>query len=301
MEAMSDTRFTLYAGTSGLDRAREVQEDFTGIVPGGLAEKSRARSFEPGISVVILNLDRPELIVPLVTQLREQRDAFTRSGATLQILIGDTGSKSPEVLSAYEQWRNDVVVARGLSYHFSRCNNEMSRRATCDNLLFLNNDVILPRRATVLFELSRRFHDMADVGILGTILYFPEGTIQHCGISFFREPTYRAFPFHPHAREERTSGELPEMFEAPATTGSFLLIRRNLFDTLGGFSERYEIEAQDIDLCLRAHRIGQRVRIANLGKVVHLENATRPKGEEHWPDRQLFLRRWRSYVEANFL
>lgn len=302
---MFDPRFALYTGTSGLDRAREAQEDSTPPRPGGFAEASTSTSqvpsYEPGLSVVILNLDAPDLIVPLVTQLLEQREAFRRQGPRLEILIGDTGSSSPEVRSAYDEWENDVVVARGLSYHFSRCNNEMSRRAACSNLLFLNNDVILPPRPSLLFELFRRFQDMPDVGILGVILFFPDGTIQHCGIDFFREPPYRAFPFHPHAGEERAPEKLPDLFDSPAATGSFLLIRRKLFDELGGFPECYEIEAQDIDLCLRAHRLGHRVRIANLGNVIHLENATRPKGQEHWPDRRLFLRRWRSYVEANFL
>ena len=78
-------------------------------------------------------------------------------------------------------------------------------------------------------------------------------------------------------------------------------MRRQLFDQLGGFSESYSAECQDIDLCLRAHRLGYATRVENLGQVVHLENATRPKGEENWSDRRLFMRRWSSYLEAHFL
>ena len=81
-------------------------------------------------------------------------------------------------------------------------------------------------------------------------------------------------------------------------TGAFLMIDSDLFARVGGFDEEYEAECQDIDLCLRVRRLGVKCRVLDAGRLVHIENATRPKGEENWSDRALFLRRWSSYIET---
>jgi GT2 family glycosyltransferase len=70
-----------------------------------------------------------------------------------------------------------------------------------------------------------------------------------------------------------------------------------LFAKVGGFDERYAAECQDSDLCLRVNRLGVGCRVLDAGPLVHIENATRPKGEENWLDRALFIRRWSSYIE----
>ena len=251
--------------------------------------------------MVVLTLDKPQLIIPLIGRLAGQRRAFEEQGLIFEILVGDTGSTDPEVLAAYREWSPGVTVVRDLTYHFSRCNNRVAAEATAELVLFLNNDVLLPERADALLDLHRRMARDPATGVMGAVLWFQDGGLQHAGVDFFRESPLRAFPFHGHAREVMSPDELPAIFDAPAVTGSFLTIRRPLFDEVGGFCTDYVSEAQDIDLCLKAHRAGYRTRVCTLGKTVHLENATRPKGEESLPDRCLFLRRWRSYVEAHFL
>ncbi len=121
-DAIMLERLAFYAEASNPERARDVLNSaarLSDVSPSG-EESVRQR----GLSVVILNLDHPDLIVPLVRQLREQREAFRRAGLAFEIVVGDTGSTDPDVLAAYARWRDDVVVMRGLSYHFSKCNNE---------------------------------------------------------------------------------------------------------------------------------------------------------------------------------
>ena len=290
--------FDLYRDTPNLARAEKAS-----ALEATPLTSPRGRQGEPGLSVVILTLDHADFLVPLVGQLLEQRDRFRSAGLDLQILIGDTGSTNRDLLRTYDVWHDggDVEIIRGLDYHFSRCNNLLAERAGREVLLFLNNDIVLSPRVDGLLEIHRTLVESPEVGIAGAILFFPDGGIQCCGVDFFRQQPQRAFPFHPYAGEHIGPESLPEIMSLPATTGSFLAIRRDLFVRVGGFSEEYSVEAQDVDLCLRAHRLGGGTRVVNLGRTIHLENGTRPKGDEHWPDRRLFLRRWRSYVEANFL
>lgn len=79
------------------------------------------------------------------------------------------------------------------------------------------------------------------------------------------------------------------------------MIRTDLWIDLDGLDDAFEREAQDVDLCLRAARLGWDVEVLDCGPLVHEENGTRPKGEEWWADRRLFLRRWLSYLEAAHL
>jgi GT2 family glycosyltransferase/glycosyltransferase involved in cell wall biosynthesis len=257
----------------------------------------------PGLSVVILNLNKPELIMPLVEHLRRQQELFRRNGLTLEIVVGDTGSTVPETLVHLRELQQapDCDVLFGLQYHFSRCNNHLAfAHSSCEMLLFLNNDIIFARD-TALLELCQAMERRPDVGVFGALLFFPDGTVQHAGVDFFRKPELRGLSYHPLSRARMTEKSFPEHIEVPAATGAFLAIRAGLFQEIGGFEEEYAAECQDIAICLASWRHGFSVQTLNLGATVHLENATRPKNEENWADRQRFLRKWGSFIEAMFL
>ncbi len=193
--------------------------------------------------------------------------------------------------------RGNARVWRELTYHFSRCNNDLFDESQYDTVLFMNNDVVLGEQHAALLRAYDIVANDASLGVLGAVLFFPDGSIQHAGIDFFSQAELYGFCYHPGAGDDI---DLPigAVFDAPAATGAFLMTRSTNFADAGGFDERYSAECQDVDLCLRLDRIGLRNRIAHLGPVVHLENGTRPLGEEHWEDRSLFIRRWNSYVES---
>ena len=86
-----------------------------------------------------------------------------------------------------------------------------------------------------------------------------------------------------------------------AVTGAALMMRTDLWHRLGGLDENYAAECQDIDLCLEVRRLGYRVACFDAGPVVHLENATRPRGETYPTDRRLWLRRWQSFLESDLV
>ena len=256
-----------------------------------------------GISVVILNLNKPELIVPLIAHLVKQQDVLQHHGLVLEVLVGDTGSTNAETIACLNQLSQTVggTVQFNLKYNFSACNNQMAfEHSQCDLILFLNNDIIFANE-TSLLELYQHAQNLPDTGVFGALLFFENGLVQHAGVDFYRRNDLRGLCHHPLSHAERTADSFPKLIDAPATTGAFLAIRANLFLAIGGFDEAYVAECQDIALCLAALRHGFRSITLNLGKTIHLENATRAKNEENWPDRQRFLRKWGSYIEAKFL
>ena len=203
-------------------------------------------------------------------------------------------------LAALEAPAKSVTVIPNLAYQFSRSNNDVcDGRVGTDRILFLNNDVHL-RSAEPLLAMITCMDQHPDVGIVGAVLDFPNGTMQHAGVDVVREGPYRGLPVHFGARKP-WDHEIGRSWPVVAATGAALMIRTEIWRSLGGMDEAYERECQDVDLCLSAHRLGYATRVVDVGPLVHEENGTRPVGEEDWADRRLFLRRWQSYIEAVFL
>ncbi|GBF48851.1 glycosyl transferase family 2 [Leptospira ryugenii] len=249
-----------------------------------------------GLSVVILNLDKPEFILPLVQILVESKKHFRENKLELEILIGDTGSKDPYVLEMYKN--AEIKVINGLKYQFSKNNNEVAfAHSKCKWILFMNNDIIF-ENSRLLFDLYNYAKDSENLGIVGHVLLFQNQSIQHRGIEFLRINHGRDFlPYHIDGGKKEVV--CPKEKDFPATTGAFLMIESNLFKMVNGFNERYEKEAQDIDLCLKIKRMGYDIKVLNLAKVYHFENGTRVKGEESTFDRALFVRLWSSFIESS--
>jgi hypothetical protein len=257
-------------------------------------------SVSPGLSVAILNKDAPDLIVPLVEQLSQQQKAFERAGIGFEILIGDTGTTNTKTLELYKNLPPFAKVVRGMKYNFSSCNNELEGHAEWDTVLFLNNDIIFPTDTDLLITGFKRLHADSRVGILGGVLLYPNGRIQHMGCEFLQKASVWGLPYHVHVGQDAESVSIPQQATYPSVTGAFLMISRSLFRLCGGFDPVYRAECQDIALCLEAHRRGFSAICVDLGPIIHIENATRPKGEENFADRRRFLRKFGAYIQGAF-
>ena len=256
-------------------------------------------NFYTDIVILILNLNKFELIGPQLRTLSKL------SGVS--VVVGDTGSTDAETLKVYQEAEVlGVRVRRGLKYHFSKNNNDLAINEKGEFLLFLNNDVVFsesdPRTLKAIELMAREMELHPGCGIVGAYLYFPDGALQHAGIDFIpRSQEMAGLPYHLFGGEKVPESALSKSRDIPAVTGACLMIRRDLFERVGGFDEAYSKECQDVDLCLKVKRLGYSIRLVHCGNLVHLENATRPKGDESVADRDLFLGRWLAYLKASGL
>ncbi len=152
-------------------------------------------------------------------------------------------------------------------------------------ILLLNNDVLL---------LPQTLRGMLDslteerIGICGAGLLFPDGTIQHAGVVF---GAGESGPYH------QSRGKIPEqcamsMRAFQAVTGACMLIRRSVFERLGGLDESYPFGLEDIDFCLRAGQHGVRTVCFTGEYSLHFESMTEGRIELDVPSREIFMRRW---------
>jgi cellulose synthase/poly-beta-1,6-N-acetylglucosamine synthase-like glycosyltransferase len=138
-------------------------------------------------------------------------------------------------------------------------------------LCFLNDDVE-PLTPDWL-ERMRAQAERPDIGVVGALLLFPNRTIQHAGVSIGGG----CLPAH-------IGRSLTESFYWPwlrttrdvtAVTGACALLRREVWEELGGFDLRFPVNYNDIDLCLRATERGYRILIEADAVLIHDESTTR--------------------------
>jgi len=115
-----------------------------------------------------------------------------------------------------------------------------------------------------------------DVGVVGALLLFGDGTIQHAGV----HPGVGGLMGHGHKHRAGDDtgyhGRLTVAHEVAAVTGACLGITRELWDRLGGLDEEHlAVAYNDIDLCLKARAAGLRVVLAPHAVLHHHESASR--------------------------
>jgi GT2 family glycosyltransferase len=193
-----------------------------------------------------------------------------------EIVLADTGSQEPETLAYYESLAAEPrirILYDREPFNYSRVNNWAARQAGGDFFVFLNNDTEV-EAADWLDELAR-WGRRPEIGIVGAKLLYPDGKIQHAGIVVGMEghashvfsglPDGATGPF----------GSLDWYRDVSAVTGACLSARREVFEKIGGFDERFVIAFGDVEICQRAIRHGYRVLYNPYARLIHYEGKTR--------------------------
>jgi len=158
-------------------------------------------------------------------------------------------------------------------FNFSTINNLGASRANGDVLLFLNNDVQVLERGWLgaMLEQAQR----GEVGAVGAKLLYPDGRIQHAGVVVGLGGV--AGHAHRFARADDPGylGRLRHVHEVSAVTAACLVIRRAVFDAVGGLDEELTVAFNDVDFCLRVREAGYRNLWTPFAELVHHESASR--------------------------
>jgi O-antigen biosynthesis protein len=245
----------------------------------------------PLVSILIPTKDKCHLLQRCLNSI----DRLTEY-KNYEIAVLDNGSTDPQTLGYLGSLSNKIRVLRyPQPFNFSLINNLGVRETRGDFLLFLNNDteVIRPDWMTAMLEHAQR----PQVGAVGAKLLFEDGRIQHAGVVIgiggLAGHSFRLKPHEPpsHMRLEET------IRDCSAVTAACMMMRRSVFDELGGFCEELAMEFNDVDLCLRLRQLGYLVLYAPRALLYHHESASR--GRQRSPhDAALFRQRWRNYIEA---
>ena len=144
-----------------------------------------------------------------------------------------------------------------------------------------------------------------DVGAVGAKLYYPDDTIQHAGIVLGLGAHRTAG--HTHYRDGRDilgyMGRLCYAQDVSAVTGACLLVRRALYDEVGGLDEEFAVSLNDVDFCLKLRQLGYLNVFTPFAELYHYESVSRgadDKGanaERYDEESARFREKWKEVLD----
>lgn len=170
--------------------------------------------------------------------------------------------------------------------------NTGARTARGDVLLFLNNDTTVTPQWLQPLQAALREE---SIGAVGSLLLYPDGRNQHCGIYF----SLFGNPGHLYARFPGTHPALRRSHDLQAITGACLAVRRTDFELCGGFDEGYRNGYEDMELCFALRRRGLRLKVVPQSIVVHHEGRTPGRKAHNDANAELFAARWGESVRPD--
>lgn len=255
------------------------------------------------VSVIVPTRDRLELLEPCLRSLQ----ATAGNRLEVELLVVDNGSEQEATLR-YLIELEDSGQAKVLRcpgpFNYSALNNAAAGVAQGELLLLLNNDI--EAREDGWLELMAGHALREEIGCVGAQLLYPDGTLQHAGVILGiggvagHSHKYQLASESGHQMRAQLSHNLS------AVTGAVLMIRRELFQRLGGLdAEKLHVSYNDLDLCLRAMTAGYRNLYCAEAVLVHHESKSRgapitPDALSQWQkEREVMKQRWGSFLDAD--
>lgn len=241
------------------------------------------------VSIIIPTRDAPEVFGRCLKSIFEKT-----SYPDFEVVVIDNETADPAALALMEQYPIRRIPFPG-QFNFSRANNEGAATASGQLLVFLNNDTEIVSEDWL--QHLAYYAEQPDVGASGALLAYEDQTVQHAGVALGMRGTadhlMRKFP----VGVDGYAGSLVCAREVSAVTGACLMMRKSLFEEVGGFNPHFFTAYQDVDLCLRLRERGLRIISTPRAVLLHHESVSRQSYYD-MIDRMLLLDRWEAVIEG---
>ncbi len=200
----------------------------------------------------------------------------------------------PDADADHQVWKRwiadnaDYTIEIAEAFNWSRFNNVGVKAARGEFLLFLNDDIEVhhPHWLHGLVEHAQR----PEVGVVGPQLLYADGRVQHAGVFLARRAARHAFRLYPRDAPGPFGLALTQR-DVMSVTGACMMMRRAVFDAVGGFDEAHAIVNNDLDFNLRVRAAGFSVIYTPAVSLTHHEAVSRAKLSDVF-DSQKFAEAW---------
>ena len=164
------------------------------------------------------------------------------------------------------------TIWSGENRGFAGATNLGVKHSTAPYVLLLNSDII-PVAPGWLEEMRSSLAAHPEIGVLGARLHHPNGAVQHDGMTFRWEPNWQAY-LNEHPGAGLPAAEANDrLVRHPAVTAACMLLRRKIYEAVGGLDENFLIgDFEDSDICLKVREKGLEIACLTLPvTLIHLE------------------------------
>lgn len=284
-----------------LERRGEPAE--VDYLPGFRGYDIRFKLRRPGaVSIIIPTYNQTKVTTTCVESIFQK----TRyRDFTIHLLSNNSTDRA--LFKAAERWQQKYgerfrFHECNYPFNFSRLMNDGARLSSGDYLLLLNNDTEVTDGQWL--ENMMAMAQRPSVGCVGVKLIYPNNTIQHAGVIIgLGGAAGHAFTHIPKDAPGYFN-YIQSINNYSAVTAACLMVRREVFDQVGGFDEDFSVEYNDVDFCLRVREAGYHNVYLPHVTLYHHESLTRGHphltGESyarHLKEIGLFKKRWQKYID----
>lgn len=258
-----------------------------------------------------LHFETPEnpvvsIIIPCYNQLSYTYDCLVSilehtKGIPYEVIIAD--DVSTDETKNLSHFAEGIVIMRNtVNQGFLKNCNQAANKARGQYIFFLNNDTVVTDGW--LSWLLKLMEADPTIGMAGSKLVYPDGRLQEAGGIIFRD----ASGWNYGRLSDPTLPEFNYVKDVDYISGAAILIRRALFEEIGGFDERYApAYCEDSDLAFEVRKHGYRVVYQPKSVVVHFEgisNGTDVEGSglKHYQieNTKKLREKWRDTLKEQF-
>ncbi len=224
------------------------------------------------VSVIIVNYNRLNLT-------RQSIESVMKYAPDCEVILVDNNSAELGFEKLLEDFPQVRIIKLSQNYGFGYGNNRAAEIANGGYLFFLNNDAVLIENTPQILSLF--LDENKNVGAVGPKLEYPDKRFQ---LSFGWAPSIinewrtRRLQNRLQMRYDKYINFVNRYYnkvtEVDWVTGAALMIRRNIFEEVKGFDEKYFMYFEDSDLCKRIKNLGYKICYFPDTTVVHQANAT---------------------------
>jgi GT2 family glycosyltransferase len=223
------------------------------------------------VSVIVVNWNSSGYLRECLVSIRR-----CVVGVEYEVVVVDNHSPDEEVDALPEEFNEIKMFKSPVNLGFAKANNLGFGQSKGEYLLFLNPDTKLNSPAIDL--MLRQIESLADAGVVGCRLLNSDLSVQTTAIQTFPTILNQALDAEILRRRWPNSrlwgigplfSHLCEVVPVEVISGACMMIRRDVFEKVGMFSEDYFMYAEDLDLCYKVMQAGYRNYYVGGATVIH--------------------------------
>ena len=224
------------------------------------------------LSIIIINYNVKEFLLNLLDSLRK-----AVKNISTEIIIVDNASDDGSVEILREKFPSIKLIANKKNVGFGAANNQALETAKGKYFLLINPDAIV--KEDTLLKMLEFFNSTPQVGIAGCKVLNPDGSLQLACRRGFPGPwtsftkvmgLSKLFPkSRLFARYNLTYLDENQTYEVDAVSGAFMMMRKEVYEKIGGFDQQFFMYGEDLDLCYRTQKSGYKVFYVHNTEIIH--------------------------------
>ncbi|MEJ2507345.1 MAG: glycosyltransferase, partial [Ignavibacteriaceae bacterium] len=224
------------------------------------------------LSIIIVNYNVKEFLQNLLYSIEKASTNITK-----EVIVVDNASDDGSVNLIKEKFPSVKLIENQSNVGFGIANNQALKMANGEFLLLINPDAVVSE--DTFDKMIFFFKKNPDAGLAGCKILNPDGTLQlACRRSFpgpwtsFCKVTglSNLFPGSKlFARYNLTYLDIDQTYEVDAISGSFMMMRREVYEKVGGFDEHFFMYGEDLDLSYRIKQAGYKVFYVHTTQIIH--------------------------------